>query len=368
MIKMLSKLLTKNTTGTVIGMVALLATFGIFYYTEYLKEREITVSIVNVSNVLNLRTPIPELQVLYENVDLTKTEFELRVYSIEITNSGDVDIASADFGGSFWGLRVHNGKILKVESHTGSSLNLNESISIKLASQTEIQINPIIFNKGEFFRFDFLLLKEKSQEVQIRPFGRILGLRDFNFISSLSSPVPSFLSETFKGRIEVQLARTFTYFFVAILFFFLVGAAGNLISKFVAINARRKRRHVIQSLALPVSMKPNFVPAVRSIYVEFGVNGLESALNFTRDQEAVNKRFKFFRAKNILSLKEGENSLTVFDPEFTFLTGLSLESKFQIAKILLEAGIVSVDEENVELKEPLFASAVSDLLASKLLD
>jgi hypothetical protein len=190
--------------------------FGLSNLSE--PDPKLTYEILRETDVLDVRTPVEDLQITFQNEDIQGENLNLRIYAMRVINNGEVDILQTQFDqDQIWGLQVDGGRVIEARPIEASSTYLNEKSNPQVVGEDIVQFDKAIVEKGQFFVFNMLVVHAKDVEPEIIALGKIAGIDEI-VVTRIPVEVegPGFLSDLFGGDWAVQLVR-------AILF--LIGAA-----------------------------------------------------------------------------------------------------------------------------------------------
>lgn len=228
-------------------MIAAVVGLYSFFYTP---KAHVTVINRIEFNVLDIRQAIPGLEILYNRRNFDRTRQNLLASRVRVINDGEVDIAKNYYDGAQpLAIHVENGTLLQARFIDGSSQYLRETVSRGLlVGENAVVLPPVLFERGEYFEFELILLHDVGIRPTILPTGKVLGVRQIAYVKEESEfeQGPSFLAAAFGGPLSVQSARVAAYS--------LVGVVLLAIVIFVAVNVadakgrlRRSRRRKLLS-------------------------------------------------------------------------------------------------------------------------
>ena len=95
------------------SLIGILITIVISIPSIYLsireKRPEVTIDIVSESNVLDIHKALSNLSILYRGEDIQKERLNLRIFTINVVNTGQTDIRQGDFDEEQpWGIQIDN--------------------------------------------------------------------------------------------------------------------------------------------------------------------------------------------------------------------------------------------------------------------
>ncbi len=227
--------------GFLIGSIVTIVSLSLaIYQFIHIKRPYITLEIVNETDILDVHKPLKDLSVLFQGKDIQASNLNLRILTIRLINSGDLDILPNFYDQEdIWGIEIENGKIVEVKLADSNDDYLRSKLSPELFEPSKVRFKKIIFEKDKYFSLDILVLHSKGQPPGIHVIGKIAGIDTIN-------PAPTwrekqkktFWKELLEGSVLVHAVRFFLYF---VAFFVTVGL--GIILPTEAVNSwRRKRR------------------------------------------------------------------------------------------------------------------------------
>ena len=233
-------------TSLVVGLLgALLA---------YLALKEpvpaVTFETISDTNVLDLHRPMRDLEVVFRGQNIQEQNLNLRIMTINVINSGDVDILSSHYDpGDNWGIKFKDGQVIEERLVDASSEYLRSNVVPQRLSVDTIAFPKVIFEKDAFFAIEVLILHPKSESPAISSVGKIAGI---NRISILTRPLAredvGFVTELFQGSALIQVVRTIVYllgtFLTAVT---VILALVGITVYFDNLRAKRRRPRILQT-------------------------------------------------------------------------------------------------------------------------
>jgi hypothetical protein len=231
------------------GFAGALLTLLIGVGTVYITLREKAPSITYETseyNVLDVHRPLKDLSVLFRGQDIQSKKLNLRIYSISVRNDGELNIRQTDFDQSKpWGLSIAGAQIIDQPRLVyASSDYIKENLNPRTTSDSQVEFNKIIFEKGKTFTIEIQVLHQTSIEPVIEPTGKIAGIESIQVVQRKATQAkPSIWTESFQGSAGVQAMRIIAYFLVLIVVFVLVISIAVRISD----AADKKRQKALNS-------------------------------------------------------------------------------------------------------------------------
>ncbi len=257
----------------VIGLVAL-------YYPVRGTKVNLAVDVAAESNVMDVRTPLKDLAILFQGQDVQKESLNLRILSVRLANEGEANILENYFDSRIpWGLRIDGGRLIEARITGSNSQYLLENLHPQISEGTEVTFEKIIFDKGKYVNLELLVLHNKNVEPQVRPVGKIAGMDGIPVRNSFREHDQEGLtSKAFKGPIAVQIARTIAYFLIGLTTAIAVGFTAFGISRIPSAFKKRARLKCIGYLPKEKSdEKEKKRQVLLQIFVEDGMSGLKLA-------------------------------------------------------------------------------------------
>lgn len=271
-----------------LGLVlsVLLAIAGIYFTEYYQKQKEIKYTVLSVGNIVDLKQRLTGLAVFFQGEDITAKGLDLQALQLRVENVGRTDLIQGYFDkDDDWGLAIQNASIVTATLVSASSEYVSDKINLKIRGD-KIVFEKIIFEGGQSFVFDLLLLKRAGENVTLKPIGKIAGFSISTEKSTTGTDDEGLISQAVKGGFWVNVIRfvgSVGVFIVSIVIvvFTMIG-----ISEYQDSLALKKRRANFVTLS---SIKHDGVPdelakRILDLYVEKGPLHLA----------VVNKRVKSF--------------------------------------------------------------------------
>lgn len=288
----------------------LLAVFfgGLTLYNEFIRNPNpaLAVQILSDTNVLDVKENIPELKIIYGDVDIKNLNQNLSVVVFRVENVGGAAILNTFYDEkAIPVLTLLTGKFVKVEQATATSAYLLNAAQPMLISQSAIALPRVILEPGESYTLKALLLHGPRSGLPFNATGKVAGVRDINIIgAAAATQKESFWLSVVSGSIPTQIARAPIYFLGFILL--ILGTLGPIAFTYDRIQAMSRSRTVKQ-------FKNHYKGEINSpelnvleVYKENGLRPLVGIRELLGDDEKLKKSLKL--------IEESES-----DPERTLL-------------------------------------------------
>ena len=198
--------------GIILIFLAAIAFYNFFHE----KKLEITYEIISESNVLDIHKPLKDLTIFFKDENIQKKNLNLKVYTIRVYNTGELNIRQDDFDKNLpWGLEVKQGKIInKARLINTNSEYLMSNLEPTVLDTNKLEFKKIIFERNKFFIVELLVLHSKVQLPSILPIGKIAGVEENEPLKSfVASKEKSFIETFFAGGIILNLIRAIFFSF-----------------------------------------------------------------------------------------------------------------------------------------------------------
>jgi len=346
-------LLSASFLSLLIGFVAL-------YYTVRRTRTNLVVDVTSESNVMDVRTPVKDLSILFQGQDIEKENANLRIFGVRLVNEGDINILESDFDSRIpWGLRIEGGRLIEARVTGSNTQYLSDSLHPKVIGADEVDFEKVIFDKGKYVALELLVLHDKNVEPQVTAVGKIAGMDAIPIRnSSRERDQEGFSAKVFKGPIAVQIARTIAYFLIGVVAVIAVGVTiagiGSIPSK-IKKRSRRKWVRYLPKEGSPEKEKKR--QALLDIFVENGLPGLKRVQKILDDDGLMTKAFGARRVSVEDAFEVGPHVIThiQMSPDGRYLSTPSLFES------LVEAGLVRRVDKKLEL-DPAARDLVADLI------
>ena len=245
--------------------------FGLSNLSE--PDPKLTYEILRETDVLDVRTPVEDLQITFQNEDIQGENLNLRIYAMRVINNGEVDILQTQFDqDQAWGLQVDGGRVIEARPIEASSTYLNEKPNPQVVGEDIVQFDKAIVEKGQFFAFNMLVVHAKDVEPEIIALGKIAGIDEI-VVTRIPVEVegPGFLSDLFGGGWAVQLVRAILFLIGAAVILGLFAAAVLL---YAFLTSALRRRRIGNSVVMKTITSQKQRDLVSEVYLNHGMAGV----------------------------------------------------------------------------------------------
>jgi hypothetical protein len=367
------KTLEQKFAWSFLGVLLAIA-FGVFgvYSIFHETKPHISFEITNEANVLDVRKPLKDLSISFQGEDIQEKNLNLRIFTIRIENSGQVDILQNHYDqGDVWGFEVLGGKIIEVRLMGSSSDYLKSNLNPQLFKENAVQFRKVIFEKGKFFTLEILVLHRKGMLPGITPLGKIAGIERIRpFRSWMEKGERSFLGELFYGSIPLQILRGIIYVIGWLVLSGIVLGFAAIISDLRGSRKKASRRRSIQRLVkmkIPKEGSKENIPF--DIYVDRGSEALKELQMLLADEDKLSKEIKKYEVMKEINekrstLKQLETS--VDEEMINHITGTQRIRPYfpesLLISTLLEKGALTVGSGKKVLINRKFKQSLDEIL------
>ncbi len=254
--------------------VLLALVFGGFavYSALHEKKSNISYEITNEVNVLDVRKPLKDLKISFQEEDIQKENLNLCIFTVRVENNGEVDILQGQYDASeIWGIQVKNARIIEVRLINSNSEYLGAKLEPNIIQEDKIKLNKVIFEKGKFFILEILALHEKNLKPEIIPVGKIAGIEKNLPIKSWDEIEESFFEKLFYGSALIHFIRFIIYMLSLIIASLVIGLSisgfSNLINR---RNKKLRKSKIIKVFGNKVFEGDNEEKFLYENYIEHG--------------------------------------------------------------------------------------------------
>ncbi len=303
-------------TGAMIGIV--FGSLGI--YVTYFEERSpnITATIISEVQVVDIKENISDLKILYRNKDILSENKSLKLYTINIQNSGSETILKSFYDEDApFGVVINNGDIIENPSVVGASSDyLKENFQFITNNANKLTLKPIIFESNQEVQLKLLVLHDVDISPTLELTGKIAHVSIINpKILPMHEENSTFLKSILNGSITDQIGRIILYPSILLILFLVTSFFLLIPSKVQSKKRNRIFTNFITDMNLNKSKEINWVynryieNGVGFLVIAQGLNGSEPRL-----QEVYGKLIsdENYELKNDLDLLNRHRSITVF--------------------------------------------------------
>lgn len=182
-------------------------------------EPNIFSEITSEINVFDINKPLKDLQINFQGENIQQKSLNLRIYRVKIKNVGATNITQNDFDqNDNWGIRVEGGRVIETRLLDSNSKYIESNVSPSV-NNALVQFNKIIFDKGDYFNVELLVLHDKDIPPILYRTGKIAGIDENGSKISIAEYNQPFFETLFYGNLFVNIIRFLFYFVFSIAVF-----------------------------------------------------------------------------------------------------------------------------------------------------
>ena len=230
-------------TGVIIALL-----LGIFpVYDFYFEDPNITFDIVNDANVLDVHKPLSELNIYFQGEDIQQKNLNLRMISVKIENTGNVDILQNHYDENvIFGLQIDDGHIIESRLVFSNSDYLISNLNLKIVNNT-IEFSKPILDKNKYFIVEILVLHDKDKGPRLVPLGKIAGIEKMDVTKSYTER-QTFFGDVFSGSSLVQSVRLVVYSILTLIGLVFIATVQGKAEDLMKSRRRHKRTLLVDKL------------------------------------------------------------------------------------------------------------------------
>lgn len=201
----------------------------------------ITYETISDSNVLDVRRPLQDLSIEFRGQDVQEQDLSLRILTINVVNSGEVDILPGQYDQEDdWGLKFNRGEVIEARLVDASSDYLQARLIPTILESDSVAFPKVIFERDAVFAVEVLILHPKTESPRVSSMGKIAGI-DHITVSArpLARQNVSFISQVLQGNPLVHVVRAVGYSIISLV---TMVVAILLIAIFVVARDERRSR------------------------------------------------------------------------------------------------------------------------------
>ncbi len=225
-----------------------LSVIGTILYVLYfnVNHPNIRYEIISSASVVDLKEKLGNLEIIYDNIDIIKSNQLLRMIVLKVQNDGAKSVSRESYDPDhLLGLSISSGKILDIKLLNASNQYIKEGMHFTQIENGKVLFPQIILEPNDFFTIKILTLGKNSVSPSITTIGKILGQKEIlvSDLSNLDSQTTIWDNAT-TGPVLVQLIRALVYFLGFILLIMGISATIVLIFfPFITFKEYRQKKH-----------------------------------------------------------------------------------------------------------------------------
>ena len=269
-------------TSLSVGMLSVLLT----YLTLQEPEPRVIFETISETNVLDVRRPLQDLNIVFRGQNVQEQNLNLRIVTINIANSGQVDILPSHYDHEDdWGMKFTNAEVIEARLVDANSDYLRSKVIPQRLDVDTVALPKIIFEKGAFFAIEVLLLHPKNDPPSISSIGKIAGIDKITVLTRpLARQEVSFVTKLFQGGALVQVVRAIVYLvgtWLATIAIIL--ALIGITESFNKLNARKRRNRIQETRTIRQIDQDEVRDFLVAQYESKGAGGLKRLQELTKE-------------------------------------------------------------------------------------
>lgn len=287
---------------------------GVFLTVLALKSPEAAVTFETISdtNVLDLRRPLEDLSIVFRGQNVQEQDLNLRILTIDIKNTGQVDILPNHYDrDDDWGMRVEDGEVIEARLVDSNSEYLKSKVVPELKGTDTVAFPKVIFEQGDIFTIEVLLLHPKNESPTIFSIGKIAGINNITVIRRpLSQEEIGIFERMFSGSPAVQVGRLIIYFIGSLIALITVIASiAGITSLIGKMRSRARRKRILRTTTMQQFHDQETRNSLADFYVENGLRGMREMRNLLANTE----RIKWFAPPARWSIDHDDSTRELLD-------------------------------------------------------
>lgn len=296
-IKQIDNVFSWGFFGFLVGIFGLAFTYySIFIYKV---KPEIKFEILTNTNIIDLKENLSNLEIFYNNKKINKSKQNLRIITIKIVNSGNMDITKNLYEVEEpWGFTIKNANIIEIPKLLdASSQYLKNHIKLNLDTLNKVTISPIIFDQKDFILLKVLAISDSTLEPFLVPTGKISGIGKFEVVDVYqSSKDTSIFDEMLSGGFWIHFLRFWFYFFCLIILSLVIFLPTGIMIVNIQLNKRKKTIEKFKAIAK--SKIDDSTYWLLNIYIDQGERKLYQIQKLLLDKGRLLRYLKLYDLKN----------------------------------------------------------------------
>jgi hypothetical protein len=317
----------------------------------FMKDKaHITYSIISDINVLDIKQPVSDLSIIFKGEDIQKKSLELKILTVKITNDGDLDISQSMFDQDVpWGLSISSGKIIE---HRLSSANnyISTRLSPQQSNLNSIEFKKVIFETGQSFTLEMLILHPKDIPPEIHPVGKIIGIGAFQLSTTPSDQsIPAQIDRLIQHPIIKSVLMALATFIFLLSMFFLLALYALVKTSYASYKRKKKISRVI-AYQNHIS-NSTLIAKLIDFYSKY--SGDEEFKHFCSILHSKEKlSFVLSREELVLEMTPETIGKKTLSHEFEALVGISF-SEYELIMLCKKEKLITEADGQVEVSEKL---------------
>ncbi len=250
----------------------------------------VTFETISDTNVLDLRRSLQDLSIVFRGQNVEEQNLNLRVMTINVVNTGKVDILPGHYDtDDDWGIQFKGSELIEARLVDASSEYLQSKVVPQRLNTDTAKFPKVIFEKDASFAIEVLLLHPKDRTPTISSIGKIAGINSIDVKTRpLAREEVGFLAELFQGSAPTQIVRLIMY-----MVGLLVGSVTSILALFrinelfTSMKSRRRRTRVLKTRTIREMDQNEISRLLVSRYELRGMDGLKKLRELINEPEKI---------------------------------------------------------------------------------
>ena len=259
------------------------------YLTLNEPEPRVVFETISDTNVLDLHRPLQDLGIVFRGQNIHEQGLNLRIMTINVVNSGEVNILSGHYDQEDdWGMKFEGGEVVEARLVDTNSEYLRPKIVPQRLGTDTVAFPRVIFEKGDFFTIEVLLLHPRDESPSMAAVGKIAGINEIIVLTQpLAKREVSFIAQVFQGNALVQVVRAILY---------LIGSLAAIVAVVLALvgvteflrkrTIRRRGDRISETLTIQRMDQDHIKKILVELYASDGINGLKGLRRLSQERGA----------------------------------------------------------------------------------
>jgi hypothetical protein len=209
--------------GFIIGTISIIVAVIIFFYSQKQSKIDFNLTIESEEDLIEIKEQIPDLKVIFNNEEITKSEKRIKILKFSINNMGNTILQ--DYYDKNQDLRIvfKNSQILSYKIIETNSEYLEKDLLVNQIKDSvksnSLLLNKLIFEKNKYAKIKCFLIQPKNVDTTIVTFeGKIAGIEKIPIVYNYENNIKN------KEKLEGFYIKLFIigYFGFAVFLFLLM--------------------------------------------------------------------------------------------------------------------------------------------------
>lgn len=251
-------------------------------------KAEVTLETISETNVFDLRRPLQDLNILFRDQDVEEQNLNLRIVTIKVANTGTTDILAVHYDlEDDWGIKFNVGEVIEARLVDANSDYLRSKIVPQKLGTDTVGFPKVIFEEGDFFALEVLLLHLKNETPLVSAVGKIAGIKEIKVLAKpLERGEANLFARLFPGSPLTQVIRAIIYFIGSLIAIIVALLAIFLITEsFKKLRGWKRRKRVLRTRTIRQMHQPELRNFLVTFYELGGDSGQRQLQEIVRNPQ-----------------------------------------------------------------------------------